>query len=349
MLLVILGAGASYDSLPPDVLEQLTLGTIADFRPPLAQELFDDRASFGEALDKYPQCAALVGELRKRLRADALLEQELERYQEQASDDPLLYRQLVAIRFYLQEVLWTCGSRWRELSHGVTNYTDLLFRLARWRHEREEALCVVTFNYDLLLDEAAVGTLGADLSTVEAYAADDRYRFLKLHGSVNWGRRVRSPGGAHYSKPGHARRVLIDSANSLDVTDDYVVRTPDQSPSDSAPYASILLPAIAIPVETKSEFECPRSHLEALDLCVEQTMKILVIGWRGTENHFLSRLKALPGIAPFVAIVGASEEGTQETASNLASFGLSEDRIQRFTRGFSNYLKTDLLEEFLNL
>lgn len=145
---------------------------------------------------------------------------------------------------------------------------------------------------------------------MEAYAADERYRFLKLRGSVNWGRRVPSPGGTHYSKPDHARRVLINAASDLDVTDDYVLRAPDQSPSDSSPYASILLPAITIPVEVKSDFECPRSHLEALDVCVKQTMKILVIGWRGTEKHFLARLKALPGMAPAVSIVGASEKGT---------------------------------------
>lgn len=206
----------------------------------------------------------------------------------------------------------------------------------------------MNFNYDLLLDEAAVAVLGADLDTVESYAADSRYRFLKLHGSVNWGRRTPAPGGAHYTKDDHARRVLIDSAESLSATQDFVLRTPDLSPSDSRPYASILLPAITIPVETKSDFECPDSHLQNLDECLRETMRILVIGWRGTEKHFLSRLAALPGMAPAVSIVGGDEDGTRETAANLASVGLAERKMARFTDGFTNYLGTDLLDEFLS-
>lgn len=111
MLVVIVGAGASYDSLPRDVFDQLALGDVANYRPPLATELFDDRPAFGMALDKYPQCAALVGELRRLLRGGAQLEQELERYQQESEQYPPLQRQLVAIRFYLQEILWTCGTR----------------------------------------------------------------------------------------------------------------------------------------------------------------------------------------------------------------------------------------------
>jgi hypothetical protein len=76
-------------------------------------------------------------------------------------------------------------------------------------------------------------------------------------------------------------------------------------------------------------------------------MKILIIGWRGAEKHFLKHFSHLPGLAPLVQIVGNSEAGTLETASNLESVGLDGSRIDRLTDGFSGYLTGDHLEQFL--
>jgi hypothetical protein len=348
MLLVILGAGASFDSLPPDIRDQLTIRQLAEYRPPLAKELFDARDSFGVVLDKYPECAALVGELRSRVAGGASIEEELEQLMTRAEKHPLLHRGLVALRFYLQETLWSCGTTWREFSHGITNYATFFLRLDEWRHQQDEQVCIVNFNYDLLVDDALHATLGVDLSSVEMFVADPRYKYLKLHGSSNWGRRVHAPGGTYYSKPDHARRILIEHAETLNISEDFVLRDPDQPPSDSAPYPSILLPAIAIPVTSKYAFECPGSQLKALDRAIQETMNILVVGWRGSERHFLERLTNLPGMAPKVQIVGASEAGTQETADNLASVGLDQSVMDRFTDGFSAYLEGNTFSEFLD-
>jgi hypothetical protein len=349
MLLVIIGAGASYDSLPERVLEKLTLHDQAEWRPPLAAELFDDRASFGSVLDRYPQCAGLVGELRRKLEEGAELENELETLQEQATIYPRLHRELAAVRLYLQEILWRCGARWRKLSHGVTHYADLLRRLDRWRHDSDRTVCVVSFNYDLLFDDAATATLGLDLLSIDAYVASERYKYLKLHGSVNWGRRAFpiASGFTYDTNPDVARRALIDYASDLNISDEYVLRSPDATPTDLSPQ-SIIFPAIAIPTQTKSDFECPPAHIRTLDACLPQVQKILVIGWRGAEQHFLEKLKALPGMATPVLIVGNSEEGTRETAANLSSMGLTEARMERFTDGFTDFLRTEDLLAFLS-
>lgn len=347
MLLVILGAGASHDALSPDMQDELTVGDMTEYRPPLAKDLFASRKSFGAVLDKYPQCAALVGELRRRIAEGAALEEELERLLEEAEKHPLIHRGLTALRYYLQETLWVCGTRWREVSHGITNYSSFFLRLDAWRHSNDEEVCVVNFNYDLLADDALSSTVGVDLSSVEMFVADPRYKYLKLHGSCNWGRKVRAPGDTHYTKADHARRVLIENAPDLDVTEDFALRSPDEPPSGSQPYAFILLPALAIPVTTKFGFDCPGNQLQVLDRSLSQTMKILIIGWRGAERHFLQHLSQLPGLAPLVQIVGNSEAGTLETAGNLESAGLDGSRIDRFTDGFSAYLTGDNLERFL--
>ena len=45
--------------------------------------------------------------------------------------------------------------------------------------------------------------------------------------------------------------------------------------------------AIALPVETKNEFEFPEAHLKKLRSVIPEVTRILIIGWRGTEEHFL--------------------------------------------------------------
>jgi hypothetical protein len=341
VLLVIIGAGASYDSVTD--LYRFSADDVENFRPPLAQELFQDRNAFGRVLDEFPQCASLVGQLRRNIASGSLLESELEAYQEQANEYSPLHRQLAAIRFYLQQILWICSERWQQLSNGVTNYAELFYRLDRWRHKNEERVCVVTFNYDVLLEFAVSGTLGISLDSVSSYVATDEWKFLKLHGSVNWGHPTPSPGGTSYSKPGRARQVLIEGAEQLEIPDEYILRTPDLHPQ----LDGILFPALALPVETKSVFECPSDHLLVLDDCLRETMKIVVIGWRGTERHFLEKLKLLPGMAPKVQVVGSDEPGIRETLTNLASAGLAADRMQGVEGGFSAYVASDELEDFV--
>lgn len=64
-----------------------------------------------------------------------------------------------------------------------------------------------------------------------------------------------------------------------------------------------MFPAIALPVEKKRSFECPSDMLEELANLLPQITKILVIGWRGTEEHFLAMLgNRLTGLKPGVHI-----------------------------------------------
>jgi hypothetical protein len=76
----------------------------------------------------------------------------------------------------------------------VTNYTALIQAIERWRQDRSEKMCLITFNYDTLLDRACRSVLpGFPLDSVESYVSDPRYKLIKLHGSVDWYRRVQSP------------------------------------------------------------------------------------------------------------------------------------------------------------
>jgi len=60
MLMVVFGAGASYDSV------EATRPGAGTNRPPLADELFDDRPLFTHFMTMYRDCVQLIPRLRRR-------------------------------------------------------------------------------------------------------------------------------------------------------------------------------------------------------------------------------------------------------------------------------------------
>jgi hypothetical protein len=191
MLLVIFGAGASYDSVyhrPPPVAQFATnlarvqrFGPYEEFRPPLANQLFDDRPLFVDIMQSYPACKPLVN----LLRGDVRVEQQLAKFEEQAKTFPERNRQLAAIRYYLHHMLWRCQSFWAIEHRGITNYLTFLDTIARWRYENGEQVCFVTFNYDNMLEEALSQVWDWQFTNLSKYTSRPEYKLIKLHGSVD--------------------------------------------------------------------------------------------------------------------------------------------------------------------
>ncbi len=64
-LLVILGAGASHDSVDPKIHELYPpTPRTTDYQPPLTDRLFDNRTNFRNALGWYDDLPALAGRIR---------------------------------------------------------------------------------------------------------------------------------------------------------------------------------------------------------------------------------------------------------------------------------------------
>src|SRR5690349_8813311 len=111
MLTIIFGAGASFDSAPSIEI----MASKGSRRPPLANQLFEDRDLFADQLDRFLQCRPLVPRLR-HLEEDVSIEQELERLQMERGEgdrqDITRARQLAAVRFYIQSVIYQCSTLW---------------------------------------------------------------------------------------------------------------------------------------------------------------------------------------------------------------------------------------------
>jgi hypothetical protein len=329
------------------------------FRPPLAKDLFSDRGNFGKVLLEFKEATPLVMELERRLKTPEgpTLEQELERFQEEGETTyPPRLEQLTAVRFYLQRILWECSTHWQEERYGKNNYVELLHRLDVWGHTQNERVAIVTFNYDTLVDDAFSSVFRRPLNNVDNFM-DEKASLFKVHGSVNWGRRVSglsTPGrfsikpvddAVGLAKANRIRHMLIRETRSLTIGDEFEVL--DEHLTPITPAGEPLFPALAIPFATKRAFECPPGHLKALEALLPEVNRVLVIGWRGNEQHFLKLLDQVRGKAPRILIVGRKTTGVAETSHHLESVGFAPDNIHSHEDGFSNFLEDDSLEEFL--
>lgn len=319
MLLVIFGAGASYDSVlgPPPAPSPVTAGSY--FRPPLATQLFDRRPNFERVLHpRFSKAAPLVDDARRTVIRRQNLEALLDRYVTLGETSDRARRELLAVQFYLQQTLAECGSQWLDQHAGVTHYRSFLDLLDR---EHGEPVLLVTFNYDLLLDDACVSVLGWNLSSFDQYVAEEDFKLFKVHGSVDWGHRVEfARDGIDY--PDGLEMRLISAAPSLVPGRQFEFFRSRHDVYVDELHARV--PALAVPVASKWAFECPDDHLNVLRAALPEVRSLLVIGWRAGEMHFLDILKKLRRSTP-VTIVSSGTERARETAAALhETVGLTE-------------------------
>jgi hypothetical protein len=345
VLMVIFGAGASFDSVDPRKSRYAEFNS--GLRPPLANGLFQDGAAYNAALTAFPQCRALIADQLRLLPDGALLEDRLEQLQQEAETRPYLRRELAALRFYLQMMIWSVADQWYDANNGLTNYHSLLRRIELNRGN--ESVRLVTFNYDRILERAASDVLGISIQNISDHVSGSTYAILKPHGSVDWGRRVVGDigslgGGNHFD----FKRALIDRTATVEIelSDSYVVmRGPEEMGGMTGqgpvrPY----FPAITIPVQLKSQFEFPQEHRAVLDEAVAEARKIVVVGWRGAEKHFVNLWKGTRTDLDLLVVAG-TESGSRETLNNLTPF--AGGLVSQAGDGFSRFLDTDLLEKFL--
>jgi hypothetical protein len=331
VLLVVFGAGASYDS-DPDHPPEFNLNVRADrlplfehHRPPLANRLFDNRPQFLKTMQRFPACQPLIPQLR---RAGVAVETELARLQAEASEYPERHRQLASIRYYLHFALWECQTRWRDIHTGITNYAVLLDQIEQWRYVNKEVVCFVTFNYDTMLEEAMSQVLRLEVQDMDSYHRWGNYSLFKLHGSINWGRVVEK-GVYGPQDPSTLYPTLIDTVvtGSPFLTERYQLCNIEMRPIPDT--GDVLFPALSIPVENKDELSCPAEHVRVLKEMVRDVTKMITIGWRATEKDFLKMLRAgqlvnfNAGIDQWadVLVVSGSGEGAEETLKNLGHYG----------------------------
>jgi hypothetical protein len=320
MLMVIFGAGASYDSAQAYRLPRAPGGTAnfgiglpatdpgGPWRPPLAKDLFlDPHHVLGDIVEKYGKLSHILPYLREPSDGRSL-EQMLESLQEEGKTNPETQRELLSVRFYLCDLMNTVTKEWSARTNGTTNYAPLIREILRF-NDGSERVCLVTFNYDLLLDRALY-TFAFNPREPDGFLdSHPILKLFKLHGSADWSRLVTLPHGIRLA-PQH----LIEQADTIQVSDKFV-RANATDPRQANNFPQPLIPAVAIPVQTKSEqsFECPLAHRTYLMEMLPEITKILIVGWQAKEAHFLGMLRSNLPRLQHVMVVGANAEDAART------------------------------------
>lgn len=256
---------------------------------------------------------------------------------------------MAAVRYYLQYVIRASEIGWRGVARGVTNYKSLLDEIERTNQGRQP-VCLVTFNYDTLLEDALLH-FGLSIEALADYTQKHPfYRLFKLHGSVNWAREVETE--LHVQNPGNSpsiARELIARVAEIRISENYVL-TGGERPVGLV-NGKACFPAIAIPVEKKRSFECPQHMLDELTALFPQVSKMLLIGWHATEAPFLGLLKKhLKPRVHLHTVAGTEGEGLNINRQIQAALAdqLSDDLIDAPTSGFTHFMLSGRAKLFLS-
>lgn len=351
VLMVIFGAGASYDAAPNLSPAQ---------RPPLADQLFDPR--FGEVIDRYEECTGLVPLLRAPMRnsgrrrgqslEDILEKLTLDAEKHQDSDRLI---ELAAVRFYLRDVAYTMQDA-GGLVNGVTNYASLLSQILHRKRLKDAPVALVNFNYDTLQEDAVrrvfrlplEAPLPEDHQLSRFIDGDPRILVFRPHGSWNWTRVVRDP-------PGTTVRELIHAAPTLKFEDRYLLNN-DLAATVGPDYeriGQVMFPWLAVPLRTKTEFSWPKSHEQRFISLLPNVTHLIIIGWRGADTHFLRLIHEAGGVRlTSIHLITGSMETVEHLSRVLENYGIHWARGAEFPNGFSSYvdhLATAGIDDFLQM
>jgi hypothetical protein len=221
MLMVILGAGASFDSA-----SLIHPSTSCVNRPPLADQLFDNRPMFRTALMKYRQIQPIMTYLGNRSKRG--VEEVLQGLSEESPRVPERARQLMAVRYYIREIIHDCCKEWLTEVHGITTHKTFVDQILECETQR---VLFVTFNYDILLEDVLSDHKLSIKEFGDYTNKSVKFALYKLHGSIDW---VRAVHLGHEGIP--ARNVLIDEVARLQGS-----RTKDRARSSKSIGISLLI------------------------------------------------------------------------------------------------------------
>jgi hypothetical protein len=262
---------------------------------------------------------------------------------------------LMAVRYYLRWVLAEATYSTVHTTASVTNYAFLVRRLDRWRivdKAEPESIVVVNFNYDTIFDQTLWRQLrGLGRPDIDAYATwIPEWTNLKVHGSWEWAEVVTG------IAPGVNANAydLIRAAEQIKPTSEYLwwdsspQNTNSVIPLEQGAPPVVVMPALALPLRGKTTFSCPDEHLKELREKLPQVTRILTIGWRGEDQHFLDLLRKANIARCQVLTVTKTERGQAAVVEALRGAGVDGNFDYHFDENaFSTFMRSNKLEQFL--
>jgi len=184
---------------------------------------------------------------------------------------------------------------------------------------RGETVWLVTFNYDTMLEAHLNSTSPFSITAMDQYVSEGhpvQARESSTAPSIGF-REVDVGPSTEGLDLNTGARVLGRAASSLMISQRYTAPPTGRQRFYYGTFGKTVYPAIAIPVESKEVFECPAEHLAALTKALPEIDRMIVIGWRAAEEHFLKLLREHLAKPVIGMVVSATRDGATSTAAKL--------------------------------
>lgn len=330
-LFVVIGAGASRGCAPTQVPGH------PEWTPPLVPDLFTPAGGGASVLEKYPLAKLAAADLRGRDGSLAIEAVIRSRYRDSEHElDQRIYR---ALPPYLQELLYTVSYSYTPFPQ---NYESLVTNLLRLNE-----VVFVSLNYDVLLDNVlevvSPGARGMDWYIEEGR----RWSLVKLHGSVNWGRRT----GVN------STTVFTDPPLDLQLADDIVLRPPPLWKTrghlgDGGGFAQgeLHYPVLSVPIGQEDELVCPPDHVDFLrsKLDASQPLHLLMIGYSGNDREVMSLIRESNRGIKTLTIVDYDLDSAMDIARRLHDeHGIDAEEVRPFYSSFEAWVERGELQGYV--
>lgn len=347
-LTVILGAGAAFDVVNFAGNRQID---DSNFRPPITSSLFDTHKDWENEYSKFSNVASVVEELRNNFQNSNHTSLDIENFLKDLKESSKLHRneQFREFPLYLQHYFTHVSKRYCK---KPTNYLTLLNKIFDLDIGK---VVFITTNYDLLFDKALEfhGSTKYSISNpdMNKYIANENWAYIKIHGSVDWGRRIKEDMIKNKSStlPGLLDNVQQLGASLEEALENKIIRDKgfDQDTKD------LVYPAISVPI-SENKLNCPDDHIQVLKEHFNKCQNFLIIGFSGYDKDILSLLDQKEGGFNKVMFVSGSEKGASEARQKFMEFGELGDKLNghAFTydgNGFDEFVRSSNgLDDYLN-
>lgn len=369
----IFGAGASAYCTFGDKLNKLRESKL---RPPTGYEIFDER--YDALCKKYPAVELTIPDFEaKGSDIEKCLEDEWQYIRD--SYNPNIIVRHINIQYYLFELFQEISKEVFENHKRGNLYSLFANKLQKFLapdRKHNEDIAIVSFNYDIILDNFIEQFFDTKFKSVEHYIDYKRNKllFLKPHGSANWGWQFNNPivktsndllpqylydnkfdlATIYYKLLGDLDNMVV--SNSLGgekgLHKNRLGRyTINKNRIEVIKENNSYYPALLLPYRDKDEFLMPYDHQSALQTFMNSMEEVYLIGWKGNEDVFNRQLEIHAHNLKRIIIVNPDENKEQVVSKNITPYlkhikGKYEITvIKDFEEFVLNYMDTFLNDE----
>jgi hypothetical protein len=212
----------------------------------------------------------------------------------------------------------------------------------------------VTTNYDLLFDKALYLNMATNFSISNSdmtkYISEEKWAYIKLHGSIDWGRRIKQE---KIKNKGNLLETLIDNVYQLGADlENSLEQDIIRDETFNQPQRELIYPAISVPVG-ESKLNCLGNHLAQLKDHLNNCQNYLIIGFSGFDVDVLNLLDEKEGGFGKVIFVSGSEASANLARDKFMNHNTLGQKLEMHAEvytgnGFDEFIRSTSLTEYLS-